>query len=188
VSMTVGVLALQGNFADHCRVLRNIGCTCEEVRSLRELALVDRLIIPGGESTVIGRLLFESGLSQEIISRHREGSLPVFGTCAGAIVLATEVMGAPAPSLRLMDMSIERNAYGRQLQSFQTNLAICGHATPIPVSFIRAPKIVRTGPSVDVLATHGGHPVLVRQGDVLAATFHPEVHEEAVLHRLFMEM
>lgn len=188
MSMAVGVLALQGNFTDHCRVLQSIGCSYQEVRSPRDLASIDRLIIPGGESTVIGKLLYTSGLSQEIISRHRKGSLPVFGTCAGAIVLATEVMGAPVPSLRLMDMSIERNAYGRQLQSFHMDLTIRGVATPVPVSFIRAPKIVRTGPLADVLATHGGHPVLVRQGDMLVSTFHPEVHGEAVLHTLFMGM
>ena len=186
--MAAGVPALQGNFADHCRALRSIGCVCKEVRSLHDLVLVDRLIIPGGESTVIGKLLQESGLAQEINRRRREGRFPVFGTCAGAIVLADEVTGTPVPSLRLIDMCIERNAYGRQLQSFQTDLVLHGHAAPVPVSFIRAPRIVRMGPSVNVLATHGGYPVLVRQGDVLAATFHPEVHEEAVLHRLFMEM
>lgn len=184
--MTVGVLALQGDFAEHCRMLSKIRCPNKEVRSLEELASVDRLIIPGGESTVIGSFLHTTGISQEIIRRNEEGSLPLFGTCAGAIVLAKDIVGTPAPSLNLVDISIERNAYGRQMQSFRTALNIRGIEEQVDASFIRAPKILQFGRAVEVLAEHEGTPVLVRQGDVLVSTFHAELTDSPAIHELFV--
>lgn len=184
--MKVGVLALQGNFAEHCQIVGSIGHTAIEVRTLDDLVLVDRLILPGGESTVIGRLLQETGIAEEIIRRQQEASLPLYGTCAGAILLAREVVNDDMDTLGLIDISIKRNAYGRQLQSFRADLAICDIDHSVPVSFIRAPQIVEVGKEVEVLAEYEGVPVLVRQGGVLVGTFHSELTGDASVHELFV--
>ncbi|MSR87078.1 pyridoxal 5'-phosphate synthase glutaminase subunit PdxT [Candidatus Peribacteria bacterium] len=185
--MTIGVLAFHGDFAEHLDVLKSLSVQCREVRSLADLDKVHRLIIPGGESTVMSRFLDESGLDKEIIKRVVQGSLPIYGTCAGAILLAKKVTGKNAPrSLKLIDMVIDRNAYGTQAQSFQTELKLKGMKKPLPVAFIRAPMITKVGEDVEVLASHNGFPVLVKQGSVLAGTFHPEVRGQDAIHRLFL--
>ena len=185
--MTIGVLAFQGDFAEHIDVLRTLKVSAIEVRSLEELSRVGALIIPGGESTVIAKFLWETGMGKEIISRVHNNSLCVFGTCAGAILLAKHVTGKNVPkSLGLLDITIDRNAYGTQIESFEASLKIKGLKNPLKAAFIRAPKITRVGKDVEVLASHKGVPVLVRGGAVMAATFHAEVRGETVLHELFL--
>lgn len=188
-STTIGVLAFQGDFAEHMDVLRGLGITCREVRTPEELEGIDRLIIPGGESTVIGKFLAESGMDRAIRDRVGAGTLAVYGTCAGAIILARRVHGGyPFTPLKLVDMTIGRNAYGTQLQSFEAAVKVRGMKDPVQAAFIRAPRIEKVGSGVEVLATHDDHPVLVRQGRVLAGTFHPEVRSNADIHRFFLEM
>ncbi len=187
--MTVGVLALQGDFAEHLSVLRSLRVACCEVRTLDDLKNVTHLILPGGESTVISSLLESTGLRHEIIRRSRAGSLPLFGTCAGMILLATKLKeSSPSRSLGLLNITVDRNAYGTHAQSFQAPVRVPRLATSIDASFIRAPKIVSTGKGVIVLATYEKTPVLVRQGDILAAAFHPEVRGDGVLHKYFLTM
>ena len=187
--MTVGVLAFHGDFAEHLEILRELRVTALEIRSLDDLKNVDRLIIPGGESTVMSRFLEETGMAQEIRRRVKNGKFPVYGTCAGAILLAEKVTGKNAPrSLGLMKITIDRNAYGTQLQSFGTELGVHGIHGKVPVCFIRAPIITKIGMGVQVLATHKGNPVLVRQGNLLAGTFHPEVNGETAIHEMFLSM
>ncbi len=192
--MIVGVLAFQGDFSEHIAVLHSMHVPAIEVRSLSDLSKVGALIIPGGESTVIAKFLEETEVGKEIIKRIQRGStdpqpLFVYGTCAGAIVLSKKVTGKNAPrSLGIIDITIDRNAYGTQLESFETEIRVKGISGKIPVSFIRAPKITRVGKDVEILAEHGGIPVLVRQGRVLVGTFHPEVRADARVHQLFLEM
>ncbi len=161
-----------------------------EVRTLENLQFVDRLIIPGGESTVIGMHLEESGLMKEIGKRSKAKTLPIFGTCAGIIVLAHKIHGKSIPpSLGLLDITVERNAYGTQIDSFDVPVSakILGKK-PVLSSFIRAPKITHASKHVTVLAGHDGSPVLVRQGSILGATFHTEVHTDTRLHAYFLSM
>lgn len=189
--MLVGVLALQGDFAEHLQVLSDMGIACMEVRNVQDLGRVSRLIIPGGESTVIAKLLKQTGLDTEIrkrvLQKSKQHSLSVYGTCAGAILLARRAIGKNAPTpLNLIDIDVERNAYGEQLDSFETPVKILGIPHKLTVAFIRAPKIRRVGKDVQVLATHDSLPVLVRQGRVLAGTFHPEVRGERHIHEMFL--
>lgn len=187
--MTVGVLAFQGNFAEHIVLLKTMEVKTKEVRTLDDLKQVTHLIIPGGESTVIAKFLFEQEMDQEIIRRSKAGSLPVFGTCAGAILLATKVTGKnPPKTLGLIDMVVERNAYGTQSDSFEQEINVKGLRNSVPASFIRAPIIESVGNDVEVLAKHGKSPILVRQGDALAATFHEEVRGQTAIHRMFLRM
>ncbi|MBI3332376.1 pyridoxal 5'-phosphate synthase glutaminase subunit PdxT [Candidatus Peregrinibacteria bacterium] len=187
--MTVGVLAFHGDFAEHIQILEDLNVKSKEVRSLQDLAVVHRLIIPGGESTVISQFLFASGVAEEIRRRVREENFPVYGTCAGAILLAKRVTGKNPPrALGLMDMTVNRNAYGTQRESFEATLKIPGEKTPLSVAFIRAPVIERVGPRVEVLASHKGHPVLVQEGSLLAGTFHPEVRADKRIHELFLSL
>ncbi len=185
--MTVGVLALQGDVQEHHDVLRSLRVTSKDVRTPSDLAEVDRLILPGGESTTISHLLTTSGLFQEIITRHKDGTLPLFGTCAGAILLAKKIVGGAVPTLGLLDITIDRNAYGSQLDSFSEDISVplLGRK-PLAVSFIRAPKITAVGKDVQILASYRKVPILVRQGTILASSCHPEVHGEARLHRFFL--
>jgi len=186
--MTVGVLALQGDFAEHIGLLSDLEVTGIEVRTLKDLSSCSALIIPGGESTVIGKMLDESGIGEEIKKRNKAGTLPIFATCAGVILIANEVTGKNPPLyLDLLDIVAERNAYGTQLQSFETDVDVEGIGNMHAI-FIRAPRIMRTGEKVEVLAKHDGSPVLVKQGDIIASTFHPEIQEgETRLHSLFLE-
>lgn len=183
---TVGVLGLQGDFREHLRMLERLGVSGEDVRTPDDLERVDGLILPGGESTTIARLMRESGLWEAVRGRGRAG-MPLYGTCAGMILLAREVTDGKPEPLGLMDISVARNAYGRQVDSFEADLEIRGIG-PFHTVFIRAPRVVRWGPEVDVLAELGGAPVLVRQGEFLAGSFHPELTEDARVHEYFLRM
>jgi 5'-phosphate synthase pdxT subunit len=181
----VGVLALQGDFEAHERALRSAGADPVEVRSAEQLAGVDALVIPGGESTTMLKLIDQEGLFEPL--RDFGARRPIFGTCAGAILLASEVTNPPQQSLGLMDIGVERNAYGRQLDSRIAHLKPEGLEGDLEAVFIRAPIIRRVGQDAKVLARYNGDPVLVEQGRHLAATFHPELTADARLHRLFLE-
>ncbi len=185
----VGVLALQGDMREHAAALRACGLpehAVTEIRSVDELARVDGLVLPGGESTTVGRLLRIEGLDEAIVQRAAEG-MPLFATCAGVILLATEVLHSQQPRLGLIPVQVERNAYGRQVDSFETRLEVDGMGEMDAV-FIRAPRIVATDPRVRVLARHRQDPVLCRYGRILAATFHPELTPDHRLHRYFLSM
>jgi pyridoxal 5'-phosphate synthase pdxT subunit len=183
--MKAGVLALQGDFREHARVLADAGASPVLVRSPEELASVECLVIPGGESTTIGRLARLHGLVEPIRERAR-GGMPLFGTCAGMIVMATEVVDGE-PLLSLMDLRIARNAYGRQVDSFEADVEVAGIDDPMRAVFIRAPAVEEVGPEVGVLATHDGRPVVCEQGGLLAAAFHPELVGDPRLHLRFLE-
>jgi 5'-phosphate synthase pdxT subunit len=186
--MKVGVLALQGAFREHAAAFRSLGCECLEVRTPGDVAEIEALIIPGGESTTIGKLLGDYSLMEPLLDRLRAG-LPTYGTCAGAILLAREIVDSDQPRLGLMDMQVRRNAYGRQVDSFETSLEIpCLGQEPFPAVFIRAPLIESVGPGVDVLARYKDGVVLARQGSLLVGTFHPELTGDLRLHRYFLEM
>ena len=186
--MKVGVLALQGAFREHAAAFRSCGCDCLEVRTPEDVAAIDALAIPGGESTTIGKLLGDYQLMDPLLERLRAG-LPVFGTCAGAILLAREIADSDQPRLGLMDIRVRRNAYGRQVDSFETSLAIpCLGEEPFAAVFIRAPLIESAGPAVEVLARYRDGAVLARQDNLLVGTFHPELTPDLRLHRYFLNM
>jgi 5'-phosphate synthase pdxT subunit len=186
--LTIGVLALQGDVIEHVKMLRRLGVEAVEVRTRDDLARVDALIIPGGESTTIGKLAATYGLDQAIPARVREG-MPVYGTCAGMIALSREARGGEPPLLRLMNIAVRRNAYGRQVDSFETELEVPAlGGPPLHAVFIRAPVIEDVGPGVEVLASLDGKPVLARQGNILVSAFHPELTEDDRIHRYFVEM
>jgi 5'-phosphate synthase pdxT subunit len=167
-------------------MLTRIGVGAAEVRTPDDLRAVDALILPGGESTTMLKLINEEGLADPIIEFARAGR-PVMGTCAGAILLAREVTNPSQPSLGLIAITVERNAYGRQVDSFIRGAETSIGGGPVEAVFIRAPKIRRLGPEVEVIASLGGEPVLVRQGGILAATFHPELTSDERVHRYFAE-
>jgi 5'-phosphate synthase pdxT subunit len=186
----VGVLALQGDFEAHQRALERAGADAVQVRTADQLAGVDGLVIPGGESTTMLKLIDYMGLKEPL--RDFAAEKPVFGTCAGAILLANDVQNPPQESFGVVDMTIERNAYGRQIDSrvariepdaeFQSRAG----EGDVEAVFIRAPIVRRTGPAVKVLAEYDGDPVLLEQGKHLIATFHPELTEDARIHKLFL--
>jgi 5'-phosphate synthase pdxT subunit len=179
--LRIGVLASQGDFAAHARVLRSLGAEPVEVRTAEQLEDVDGLVIPGGESTTITKAIERDGL-EPAIRAHLDRGRPVLGTCAGLIVCDTE-------HLALMDADARRNAFGRQRHSFETDLVVEGLGDePLRAVFIRAPWIERHGPDVEVLAEIDGHPVVARQGPVLVCAFHPELTDDSRLHALFMAM
>jgi pyridoxal 5'-phosphate synthase pdxT subunit len=181
VSLRIGILAAQGDFAAHARVLRPLGATAVEVRTAEQLSDLDGLVIPGGESTTISRAIERDGLEAPIRA-HAEDGRPVLGTCAGMIMLDRDHLG-------LMDTVARRNAFGRQLHSFEADLEVEGLGPdPVRAVFIRAPWIEEAGPDVDVLARYDGHPVVVREGTLLACAFHPELTDDSRLHALFMAM
>lgn len=182
----VAVLALQGDFEAHQKALAQIGVESFEAKRPGELAGADGLIIPGGESTTLWKF-FEAEPWAEAFRAFAASGRPVLGTCAGAIVLAREVSNPAQPGLGLIDIAVARNAYGRQVDSFIAEVEAPSLGAPMPAVFIRAPRILSTGPGVEVLGTHGGEPVLVRQGNVAAATFHPELTPDRRLHRLLFE-
>jgi 5'-phosphate synthase pdxT subunit len=182
----IGVLAIQGNFAAHAEALKEAGAEAVEIRNPEELNDIDGLIIPGGESTTMlkfleGRKFFEA---LKEFAHHR----PTFGTCAGAILLAREVRHPAQKSLGALDAVVERNAYGRQIDSSIETAPSSLPGDPLEMVFIRAPRIVETGPDVEVLARRDGFPVLVRQGKLMAATFHPELSQDRRVHRQFVQM
>ena len=172
----VGVLAVQGNFREHEAMLRRLGADVVEVRKPEQLEGLDGLVVPGGESTTFMRLMRLYGLDQAV----RTFGGPIFGTCAGMIVLDRNHLG-------LVDLEVDRNAYGRQVASFEADLNLRGEMEPLRGVFIRAPRVRETGPEVEVLAEHDGEPVLVRDGRVLVAAFHPELTEDTRVHQVFLE-
>jgi 5'-phosphate synthase pdxT subunit len=187
--MKIGVLGLQGDVREHARALDSAGATPVVVKYPHEIADVDAMVVPGGESTTIGKLLDRFGLLQPLSARASSG-MPLYGTCAGAILLARGIVGREDAQHRipLMDIEVRRNAYGRQIDSFETDLDVSGLHEPFRAVFIRAPVIETSGRAVQVLAEHDGNPVLVRQGHLLASTFHPEMTGDDRVHRLFVEM
>lgn len=183
----VGVLAVQGAFAEHAQALAAVGADAREIRRADALGDVDGLVIPGGESTTLGLVGGESGLLDAARSAVDDG-LPVFGTCAGLIMLADEVHGGAPPLIGGLDIRVRRNAYGRQRASFEAPLSIpAAGPEPYPGIFIRAPWIEAAGPGVEVLAELGGRIVAVRQGAILATTFHPELTADLRIHRVFID-
>jgi len=184
----VGVLALQGAFAAHERALTDVGVATRQVRTPAQLEGLDALVMPGGESTTMSRLLHTSGLFDPLKGMLTDG-LPVFGTCAGMILLASDVLdGRPdQDSFGMIDITVRRNGYGRQIDSFETDLEVAGEDHPFHAVFIRAPMVVSAGEGVEVLARHEGVAVLARQGSVTVASFHPELTDDARLHRAFVE-
>ena len=186
--MKIGVLALQGAFAAHARVLRAAGAEPREVRGPNDLDGVDALVMPGGESTTMSMLLVTSLLDEPIRDRIDDG-LPVFGTCAGLILLAEGVRDGRSDQVGfgVLDVDVRRNAFGRQVDSFEAELTVDGFDRPFHGVFIRAPVVERAGDDVEVLSSYEGRPVLVRQGKLLAASFHPELSDDDRIHRLFLE-
>jgi len=174
--LRIGVLAVQGNFREHAAMLRGLGADVVEVRKPEQLDGLDGLVIPGGESTAFTRLMHLYGLDEAL----KGFAGPVFGTCAGMIVLDRDHLG-------LVDVAVRRNAFGRQVASFETDLDVAGLDAPLRAVFIRAPWIDEVGPGVEVLAEVDGHPVLARQGRFLVAAFHPELTDDSRLHALFLE-
>ena len=174
--MTIGVLAVQGNFREHAAMLRRLGADVVEVRKPEQLDGLDGLVVPGGESTTFMRLMRLYGLDESV----RLFAGPVFGTCAGMIVLDRAHLG-------LMDVEVDRNAYGRQVASFEADLRLAGDGEPLRGVFIRAPRVRTVGDEVEVLAEHDGEPVLLREGRFLVASFHPELTEDTRVHELFLD-
>ncbi len=177
--LRIGVLAIQGGFEAHLEMLRGLGAEVRDVRLAGDLEGLDGLVIPGGESTTIVKGIASAGLEDPIRGHHDAGK-PVFGTCAGMIVCDADHLG-------LLDVTARRNAFGRQMQSFEVDLPVEGIGEePLRAVFIRAPWVERYGPGVEVLASYEGHPVAVREGSVLACAFHPELTDDSRLHALFM--
>jgi pyridoxal 5'-phosphate synthase pdxT subunit len=177
----VGVLALQGDFEAHARTLRQLGAGPREVRTPADMDGLDALVIPGGESTTIGKGIESAGL-EAALRAHHEAGRPILGTCAGMIICDAEHLG-------FVDATARRNAFGRQLQSFEADLAVEGIGDePLRAVFIRAPWVERLGSGVEVLASHEGHPVAIREGSVLACAFHPELTDDPRFHAIFMAM
>ena len=188
--MAFGVLAIQGDVPEHLRALRRLGVEARTVRTPEEVAAVDGLIIPGGESTTIGKLMARYGLLDPIRQLAASGR-PLFGTCAGMILMAKTITARAQdqPALNVMDIAVERNAFGRQADSFEADIEVGGIAGgPIRAVFIRAPLITAVEDGVDVLATHEGRIVAARQGNLLALAFHPELTDELRVHRYFVSM
>ena len=184
--LTIGVLAVQGNFREHAAMLRRLGAGVVEVRKPEQLEGLDGLVVPGGESTAIGRLIRLYGLEEAI----RCFAQPILGTCAGMILLARDAVdGVPdQPFLGAIDLVVRRNGYGRQVRSFEADLDLPGEDEPLRGVFIRAPRVEQAGPGVEVIAELNGDPVLLRQGRILVAAFHPELTEDTRVHERFLEL
>lgn len=187
MSRVVGVLALQGAFEAHQHVLRDLGVESVQVRTPSDLESVDALVMPGGESTTMSHLLQTSGLFNSIDARLKRG-MPVFGTCAGMILLAKGVLDGRSDQISFgaIDIDVKRNAYGRQIDSFETDISIDGMVEDFHAVFIRAPQIARLGDDVTVLARHNQDVVLARQGSVMVASFHPELTSDSRIHSMFI--
>lgn len=188
MATSIGVLALQGDVVEHLSALRRAGAHAVAVKTPSDLARVRALVIPGGESTTVMKLLARSRLEKPIVDRVR-GGMPLWGTCMGMIVAAREVVDSDQPTLNLIDITVRRNAFGRQNDSAELEVAIPALGeTPFAAIFIRAPWIERCGPGVDLLAERDGHGIMVREGNVLATAFHPELTADQRVHRYFIEM
>ena len=187
----IGVLAIQGDFAAHAAALREAGAEVCEVRKAAELGAVDGLVVPGGESTTLLKFILNPDLGyREAFQEFHQAGKPLFGTCAGLILVAKEVTNSPQFSFGFIDVGVERNAYGRQKESFESvgEGYLRGKAEPLKMVFIRAPRLIRLGPQVEVLANWQGEPVMARQGNVLVASFHPELTGDLTVHRYFLDM
>ena len=184
---TVGVLALQGDFREHISVLLALGASVREVRLPEHLDGLDGLVIPGGESTTIGKLATRFGLIDPL-RQAIDAGLPTYGTCAGLIFCAMGLTEGEQPLLGVLDVIVERNAFGRQNDSFETDLEVHGLERPFHAVFIRAPWVSKVGTGVDILASVGEHPVMVRQGKILGTSFHPELTDDPRIHAMFLEM
>ena len=183
----IGVLALQGDFEAHAASYAVLGIDTVEVRRVATLHEIDGLVLPGGESTTLLKLMEDEPWFPALGEFHDAGKA-IFATCAGAILLAREVLDPEQRSVGLLDVTIRRNGFGRQIDSFETDLVVAGEERPVPAVFIRAPRFLSIGPNVEVLARLDGEPVLIKQGNVLAATFHPELTQDRRLHRRFLEL
>ncbi len=185
--MKVGVLALQGAFREHKRVLEKLGTEVTEVRLPEQLAGLSGVVIPGGESTTMGKLMASYGLDDALKNYYHAGGA-IWGTCAGAIAVATDIVGFPEqPRLGLLDIGVARNAYGRQVASFEADVEVTGLEEPFPAVFIRAPRITQVGSEVEVLASYDGDPVMVAGDRLMATVFHPELSSDNRIHRYFLE-
>jgi pyridoxal 5'-phosphate synthase pdxT subunit len=185
-SLTIGVLALQGAYEAHAQTLRMLGSTPKLIRTLEDLEGVAGLIMPGGESTTMLKFLERNGFFE--VLQNFVKTTPTFGTCAGAILLASHVEHPAQKSLGVLDITVERNAYGRQIDSTILKAETSLPGGPLEMVFIRAPRITRLGPGVETLASREGFPVLVRSGHLLAATFHPELSDDTRIHKLFLDL
>lgn len=184
--LCVGVLALQGAFREHVAAVASLGATAREVRQLKDIEGIDALIIPGGESTTIGKLLNEWNMLEPLRQRILDG-MPVYGSCAGLILLCRDIENSDQPRLGVLDATVRRNAFGRQVDSFETKLSIPEiGADPLPAVFIRAPVITGVGAGVKVLAEVNGQAVAVRQNNILATSFHPELTPDTRMHSYFL--
>lgn len=185
--MKIGVLALQGAIAEHLRMLEKAGVEAVPIKKVSQLETISGLVIPGGESTTIGKLMRQYGFMEPLLDIAYKG-FPLFGTCAGMIILAKHIAGQSEVHLGLMDIHVQRNAFGRQRESFETNLIMEGIAPDFRAVFIRAPLILEIGEEAQVLAMHQEQIVAARQGNYLAASFHPELTEDYRLHAYFVQM
>lgn len=183
----IGVLALQGAVSEHIRSLEQAGAEAVAVKKTQQLSELDGLVIPGGESTTIGKLMQKYGFIEQI-REFSEAGKPIFGTCAGLIVLAKEIEGQEQPHLGLMDITVTRNAFGRQKESFEIDLPVVGIEQPIRAVFIRAPLIREIGADVEVLSVYNGEMVTAREGHLLVSSFHPELTDDYRLHEYFTQM
>lgn len=183
----VGVLALQGDVREHMRILEGLGADATPVKTPEQLDLLDGLVIPGGESTTIGKMAVRFGLLEPLRSAASSG-LPVYGTCAGMIFLAGAVTEGDQPLLGVLDVVVKRNAFGRQNESFEADLDVNGLDTPFHAVFIRAPWIEKVGSEVEILSEVDDHPVMVRQGSILATSFHPELTGDGRIHQMLLDL
>lgn len=187
MTRSVGVLALQGDFREHRQALERLGCTVKEVRLPHDLDGLSGIVMPGGESTTIGKLMVAYGLDTALKDFHAGGGA-IWGTCAGAIIMASHIVGSDQPRLGLLEMSVARNAFGRQVDSFETDLIVTGlEGGPFRAVFIRAPIITEVGPGVEILCRVDGQIVLVRHRSLMASSFHPELTHDDRLHQFFLE-
>lgn len=183
----IGVLAIQGAFREHRKVLEELNAEVKEIRSHLDLDGIQGLIIPGGESTAIGKQLEIDNFGDKIAKMATEG-LPIFGTCAGMILLSKRIESSKQYTLGLIDTLVKRNAFGRQVASFEADLTVKGMDKDIRAVFIRAPYVLEAGSQVDILAEYAGKIVFVRQGNILASSFHPELTEDKRVHQYFLDM
>lgn len=184
---TVGVLALQGDFREHSRALKALGAEVRQIRLPVDLEGIEGIVLPGGESTAIGKLAVRAGLI-EPLREAIAGGLPTYGTCAGMIFASISLTEGEQPLLGVLDVMVKRNAFGRQNESFETDLAIDGFDDPFHAVFIRAPWVAKVGQAVEVLATVRDHPVMVRQGNIIATSFHPELTDDLRIHRMLLDL
>ena len=183
----VGVLALQGDVREHISILDSLGVATIPVKKPDQLGSIDALVIPGGESTTIGKMAVRFGLLDPLRAAIHDG-LPVYGTCAGMILLASAITEGDQPLIGALDVMVKRNAFGRQNESFEADIEVTGLDRPFPAVFIRAPWIEKVGAEVQVLATMGDHPVMVRQDTILATSFHPELTGDGRLHQMLLDL